>query len=89
VLVLRAELAVEPAREIPHGLGHRVLGIVHRRLSGRAVPLDLDRHRVLVATAAQLAGVGGQLQEVAPLRCLQLIRNLVQLGVVMRGNLRR
>ena len=79
VLILRAELAVEPAGEIAERLDHRVLGAVGRGLPGRAVALDLDRYRVLVAIVAALPDARRELIEVLALRRLELVRDPVKL----------
>ena len=81
--VLAFELAVEPAREVAHRLNYGVLGTVRRRLPGRAVALDLDRHAVLVAVAALLPDGGVELIEIALLRRLQLVRDAMQLRVLL------
>ena len=92
---LSLKLAVEPAGQITQRLGHDLFGVFGRRLPGRAVARDVDRHRVFVVVAPAVADLGGELVEVPPLDGLQPVGDAVQRcigrGVIpdARGRARR
>lgn len=57
---------------------YALLGIVGRRLPGRAVAGDVHRHGVFVVVAAAVAGLGSKLLEITPLDSLQPVGDAMQ-----------
>ena len=84
MVVFGLELAVEPAGEIADRLGHNLFGILGRRLPGRAVARDVDRHAILVVIAAPVADFRSKLVEIPPLDGLQPVGDAVQRRVLGR-----
>ena len=84
VVVFSLKLAVEPTGQIAHRLGHDLVGVLSRRLTGWAVPRDVDQHAVFVVVAAPMAGLGGELVEVPALDGLQAVGDAMQRRVGRR-----
>jgi hypothetical protein len=82
VFVFTFELAIKPASEIAQGLSDGVFGVGGHVLCGGAVALDGNLHAVFVAITAPMSDVGAELVEVAPLRCLQGVRDGVKLRIL-------
>ena len=66
VVVFGLKLEVEPAGQIPQRRGRGQLGVLGRRLQGRAVAVEVRRIGVVVVEATAVAGLSGKLLEAPP-----------------------
>ena len=78
MVVFSLKLAVKPAGQITQRLCNDLFRVFGRRLPGRAVARNIDRHGVLVVVAAAVADLGGELVEVPPLDGLQPVGDAMQ-----------
>ena len=81
MVVFGLKLTAEPASEIVHGLCHGLVGVLGRRLPGRAVASDVHGHGIFVVVSAAVADPGSKPVEVPALDGLQSVGNVMQRGI--------